>query len=79
MNYASHFSVYFKDANTGFIGGDAGSFYFTSDGGSTWASRPAPATDQLMKDIQFNDPELFMVGDKNNLYRTTDYGLNWIF
>ena len=77
INYASHFSVYFKDANTGFIGGDAGSFYFTSDGGSTWASRPAPATDQLMKDIQFNDPELFMVGDKNNLYRTTDYGLNW--
>lgn len=77
INYASHFSVYFKDANTGFIGGDAGSFYFTSDGGSTWSSRPAPATDQLMKEIQFNDPELFLVGDKNNLYRTTDYGLNW--
>ncbi len=76
-NFDTHFSVEFKDANTGFIGGDAGSFYFTSDGGSSWISRPAPATDQLMKDIQFNDPEIFLVGDKNNVYRSTDYGLNW--
>ncbi|HMQ69351.1 MAG TPA: YCF48-related protein [Ignavibacteria bacterium] len=77
INYASHFSVYFKDQNTGFIGGDAGSFYFTSDGGNSWIPRPAPVTEQLMKDIQFNDPEILLVGDKNNIYRTTDYGLSW--
>lgn len=76
-NYASHFSIFFKDANTGFLGGDAGSFYFTSDGGSSWVSRPAPATDKIMKEIQFNDPEILLVGDENNLYRSTNYGLNW--
>ena len=75
--YVSHFSVYFKNASTGFIGGDAGGFQVTTDGGLTWATRNTPATDNLIKDLQFNDPEILAVGDDENLYKSTDYGITW--
>lgn len=77
ISYASHFSVYFKDVNTGFIGGDAGGFQVTTDGGITWATRNVPATENLIKGFKFNDPEILAVGDTVNLFKTTDYGLTW--
>lgn len=75
--YASHFSVYFKDVNTGFIGGDAGGFQVTTDGGATWETRNTPSTENLIKGFKFNDPEILAVGDTVNLFKTTDYGLTW--
>ncbi|MBK8552181.1 MAG: hypothetical protein IPL53_14415 [Ignavibacteria bacterium] len=76
-SYVSHFSVYFKNTDTGFVAGDAGKFQITTNGGSTWTSRDAPVTDQLMKEMQFNDPEILLVGDENNVFKTTNYGVTW--
>ncbi|MBK8553126.1 MAG: hypothetical protein IPL53_19530 [Ignavibacteria bacterium] len=30
-----------------------------------------------MKEMQFNDPEILLVGDENHVFKTTNYGVTW--
>lgn len=64
--------VYFMDDNTGFIIGDNGTLFRTSDGGENWTNIPIGVSHDLLA-ISFANQE---VGYINGL-KTTDGGNSW--
>ncbi|MEZ4691804.1 MAG: YCF48-related protein [Ignavibacteria bacterium] len=65
----------FKNANTGYVTGNANYFGVTTDGGATWTQQVTPfgAIGQRASEISGND--VYTVGDYTVLYKTTDDGL----
>ena len=78
------FDVYFSDPSTGWVVGNAGAIYQTTNGGNQWIDRTLPCaltctklTDLLR--VRFTDPQHgWIVGERGMVYRTIDSGFTWI-
>ena len=75
---ASYFSIFFTDANTGYVGGWDGSFDFvvkTTDGGTTWSENTAAG---FFSSMYFTGGSTgYGVGYNGNVKSTTDAGATW--
>jgi len=69
-------AVYFADAKRGWVGGDAGFFSSTEDGGAHWAERPF-GIDHAVNDIHFVSKETGFVLAGGSIFETTDGGHSW--
>ncbi|MFI5222561.1 MAG: YCF48-related protein [Bacteroidia bacterium] len=77
----------FTDATHGFVCGEAGYVYATTDGGQTWVSRSTPDTPSSpfyvyyfgnLNGIWFNDNNNgWVVGDSGSIWKTTNAGVSW--
>lgn len=68
--------IYFKDANTGYVCGNANYFAYTLDGGATWTQSNAPAT-VGQRDLAYNGGVLYMAGSYYSIFKSTNDGANW--
>jgi photosystem II stability/assembly factor-like uncharacterized protein len=66
----------FKDANTGFVSGNGNFFAYTTNAGTTWTQSNAPST-VGQRDIDYTDGVLYMAGDYQNIYKSTNNGVTW--
>ncbi|MEA1987499.1 MAG: YCF48-related protein, partial [Candidatus Marinimicrobia bacterium] len=75
------FSVYFTDANTGFVGGDVyhAVIWNTTDGGNTWHETALPLDDYTdVNDIEFLSSSIgIAICEDGKIVRTTDSGASW--
>ena len=70
-------SVYFTNANTGWVVGDYGAILKTTDGGNTWGSKTS-GTNASLKSVCFPDSSHgWAVGDSGVILKTTDGGNTW--
>ena len=72
-------SVYFVDANTGFITEqDLKTIYKTTDGGENWNSRTLGPDYYDMYSVHFSSVDTgYVVGSGGKIFRTVDKGENW--
>lgn len=74
-SHASIRSVHFPTFNNGYIIDDAGKLYYTVNGGSNWMTVITGL--QFFSNIFFNNINTgWLVG--NNIYKTTDNGIDWV-
>jgi photosystem II stability/assembly factor-like uncharacterized protein len=77
---AVYHSVYFTDANTGYIAGwnsSGGLVLKTIDGGTTWSSKSS-GTPQGLNSVYFISPETgYVVGKGGIIQKTMDGGTTW--
>ncbi len=78
------FSVYFLDANTGWVAGSAGLILHTRDGGNSWEKQKSGSSQFDLQDIRFlNHQNGWIAGIKYNdgwtgvILRTDDGGNQW--
>jgi photosystem II stability/assembly factor-like uncharacterized protein len=77
------FDVYFSDASTGWVVGNAGAIFQTTDSGHQWIDRTLPCTRTCTKltdllRVRFTDPQTgWIAGERGMVYRTTDSGFTW--
>lgn len=70
-------SVYFIDTNTGYVVGNQGGIYKTTDGGATWEAKTSGISNTLHS-VYFIDSNIgFVVGSSGKILKTTDGGANW--
>lgn len=67
-------SVYFIDADTGYVGGEEGPIKKTIDGGETWV---VLVSSPIAEHIQFVSPSTGYVLSGGEIYWTSDYGGTW--
>jgi photosystem II stability/assembly factor-like uncharacterized protein len=71
-------SVFFKNADTGFVVGAFGTFLKTVDGGLSWSPQSI-STGASLYSIAFPDPSTgYIAGDSGIILKTTNGGINWI-
>jgi photosystem II stability/assembly factor-like uncharacterized protein len=69
--------VFFADSSHGWIVGEQGRIYATSDGGLTWVRQESSTTAELQR-VQFINTNVgWIVGHENVALRTTDGGTTW--
>lgn len=74
---------HFLDADTGFVPGDAGIIYKTTDGGQTWMEQQVGSSDEAVHRIQFADNQTGYLTTFNaplwvsKIYRSANGGQNW--
>lgn len=69
-------AVDFVSAREGFVGGDGGALFATTDGGQTWTRRSQPTLGDVHK-LLFTSPTAGWLGSSTGLYRTTNGGQTW--
>jgi len=70
-------SVFFIDANTGWIAAEDGKILHTTDGGSAWEAQTV-ATSRDLESIFFVDANRgWTVGDSGNIFHTNNGGTSW--
>ncbi len=75
---APFFDVWFSDAENGIAIGAYGSYYTTSDGGTTWNFEPIGDTDWHLHQIaRAADGRLYMAAEAGMAYRSDDGGATW--
>jgi photosystem II stability/assembly factor-like uncharacterized protein len=75
---APFFDVWFSDAENGIAIGAYGSYYTTSDGGTTWSFEPIGDTDWHLHQIaRAADGRLYMAAEAGMAYRSDDGGETW--
>lgn len=73
-------TVYFTGSSTGFIGGNNGAFFRTTNGGTNWTSINPGTTDDI-RSIFFTDANTGYMGAgrfQGLMLKTTNAGLNWV-
>jgi photosystem II stability/assembly factor-like uncharacterized protein len=81
-------TLHFTDSLTGWVGGDSGSIFFTSDGGLNWIQQQTNTTSKIMRLFFLDDYRAWAlawadagVGDNlfygTEILKTTDGGENW--
>jgi len=71
-------SIYFTNANTGYIVGNGGKILKTSDGGYNWSSQSSGIPYDLYS-VKFTDENVgYIVGWGGYILKTIDGGTNWI-
>lgn len=74
---------HFLNTETGFVPGDAGILYRTTDGGQTWTEQQVGSADEYLQRIQFAGNQTGYLSTLNatlwqsRIYRSTDGGQNW--
>jgi photosystem II stability/assembly factor-like uncharacterized protein len=76
-------SIYFSDANTGYVCGIAGTVVKTTDGGTTWAaSNSGIGTGAQLTSVSFpSNGQTGYIGvtdDAAKVYKSTDGGASWV-
>ena len=75
---APFFDIWFSDAENGIAIGAYGSYYTTSDGGTTWSFEPIGDTDWHLHQIaRAADGRLYMAAEAGLAYRSDDGGATW--
>jgi len=75
---APFFDVWFSDAKNGVAIGAYGSYYTTSDGGTTWSFESIGDTDWHLHQIaRAVDGRLYMAGEAGTAFRSDDGGATW--
>ncbi len=75
---APFFDVWFSDEVNGIAIGAYGSYYTTSDGGTTWSFEPIGDTDWHLHQIARSaDGRLYMAAEAGMAYRSDDGGGTW--
>jgi len=70
--------IAFVDANTGWMVGNGGMIYFTSDGGENWTEQSSGITKDIVK-VFFNDASTgWGTTLDGTILRTTDGGASWL-
>lgn len=71
-------SIYFPSGNIGYVVGDAGTLYKTTDGGTNW-NQLNTGTTALLMDVYFlNELTGWVVGQNGTILKTEDGGNNWV-
>jgi photosystem II stability/assembly factor-like uncharacterized protein len=71
-------SVFFNNANTGYVVGDSGTILKTTDGGLNWLPLNS-GTSVFLKSVHFPQENIgYVVGGGGTILKTTDGGINWI-
>lgn len=70
--------IVFKDANTGYVSGNANYFAYTTDGGVNWTQSLAPAT-VGQRDLTYDatNSTLYMAGSYYSIFKSTNDGVSW--
>lgn len=72
------YGVYFFNSNTGIVTGASGLVRYTTNGGSTFITPSVSLTAAETRIFGRKSPdEAYILGDANNIYKSTDYGLSW--
>ncbi|NUN07772.1 MAG: T9SS type A sorting domain-containing protein [Ignavibacteriaceae bacterium] len=69
--------MYFVNASTGWMVGNEGAIYKTSDGGNTWALQNSGVTKDLNKVFFVNDNTGWVGSISGSVLKTTDGGATW--
>ena len=69
-------SVFFADAQHGWVGADAGHLYRTVDGGKTWTRQYPPASEAI-SDIHFRNADTGYILSNNAVLGSHDGGAHW--
>ena len=76
---ANLYTVYFANANTGWIGGADGTIKKTTNGGISWTTQSIPSTTTTVFCIRFiNETIGFLCTGNGRIYKTTNGGLDWV-
>jgi len=73
----NHKSIIFTDINTGFICGENGKIFITTDGGSNWVNVNSGTITRLNQITFLNSNFGIIAGSKRTILRTTNAGMNW--
>ncbi len=68
-------NVYFYDKDNGFVIGNTGELFKTSDGGKSWDTLNLPSGGY---EIECFDKNTCLMRSSNNVYKTIDGGENWL-
>jgi len=73
------YKVAFTDANTGFVCGDWGRCRYTTDGGYNWINMSGVLFDRNIHffDIKYRNGAVYLTGNSNYLWRSSNYGATW--
>ncbi|MBI4932029.1 MAG: hypothetical protein HY841_14825 [Bacteroidetes bacterium] len=71
------YSVWFTDANTGYVCGNKGTILKTANGGNSWSKLNIQDTLQF-NTIYFIDQNIGFAGGKSSIFKTTDGGNTWL-
>lgn len=69
--------ITFVNRDTGFVVGNGGNMYKTTNGGSSWLTASSGTDTNLCSIKFFNDSVGVVVGDKGMIRKTTDGGSTW--
>ena len=75
-------SVYFLNADTGFIGGGSSTscaIFRTYNGGNTWTALTAPTSNAISKIHFLTKDSGYIFTSNSQLYKTTDGGNTWMY
>lgn len=80
--FIDHIEVDPRDSRTIYVGAhrhkEAGGFFKTTDGGSTWRESPELRTEAVHSLTQSSsNPDILIAGTNRGLYRSTDAGNTW--
>ena len=70
-------SVFFSDANNGYICGSGGIILKTTNAGTTWTSKTSGLTTNLNSIYFTSSTTGYAVGDSKTIIKTTDGGTSW--
>ncbi|MCW8803194.1 MAG: YCF48-related protein, partial [Ignavibacteriaceae bacterium] len=79
-------TLHFTDSLRGWVAGDSGSIFYTSDGGLNWVQQQSNTNNKIMRIFFLNDDRAWAlawadVGDNlffgTEILKTTDGGENW--
>lgn len=72
------YSMSFLNSTTGFVAGSEGGIARTTNSGATWITLTSPQVDWGYFQIKIvSASEIYLVGDPNYLYKSTDLGNTW--
>jgi photosystem II stability/assembly factor-like uncharacterized protein len=79
LNGFELYDVKMFDASTFYVAGDAGRFYVTTNGGTSFTERSLPVTNGgASKTLHFLNPQTgFCSGEMGRIYRTSNAGIQW--
>ncbi|RPI75116.1 MAG: hypothetical protein EHM47_03510, partial [Ignavibacteriales bacterium] len=69
--------LWFNDANTGYVIGNFGKIFKTTDGGENWSEKNS-GTNNVLRSIYFTSHNTgYVCGEAGTVLKTTDGGDNW--
>ncbi|MFI5406849.1 MAG: WD40/YVTN/BNR-like repeat-containing protein, partial [Nitrososphaerales archaeon] len=71
------YDLEFVNSTTGYVCGGVGYFHSTTDGGFTWTDGANTPSSQTNYQVKVVNNEIYVAGDYNELFKSTDNGTSW--